>query len=502
MKKLLLLLLIPFFGLAQFNPVFFYQSSASKQFISTWNTANTSAGSSTSTQVKLPLISTGTYSMTVNWGDGNSDNISVWNAAATTHTYASSGTYTIKIVGICTGWQFNNAGDILKILSVQQWGNLRLGNAGSYFNGCANLNLSSVSDVLNLTGTTSFSNMFFGCSSLTTINRASEWNTSNITSLTSCFTNCVNFNQNIGAWNVSNVTSMIGTFRNCTVFNNGGNSSISSWDTSKVTAFGATNGGMFQNASAFNQPIGGWNTSLATTMNSMFNGASTFNQSISFDTSNVTDMSSMFASASSFNQALSFNAVKVTSFNQMFNGATNFNNGLASGVAGTMSWTINTTSNVDMALMFSACGKFNQNLSSWAMQKVTTLRGTFLSCVLFNNGGDSGIGSWNLASNTSLGLTGQNQGTFQNCTAFVQNIGSWNVSNVTDATNFMAGKTAATYSTANMDAIYNGWSALGGGVKPGVNISFGTAKYTAASSAGRAILTGAPNNWVITDGGI
>ena len=31
---------------------------------------------------------------------------------------------------------------------------------------------------------------------------------------------------------------------------------------------------------------------------------------------------------------------------------------------------------------------------------------------------------------------------------------------------------------------------------------FGTAKYTAGSSAGRAILTGAPNNWNVIDGGL
>jgi len=85
---------------------------------------------------------------------------------------------------------------------------------------------------------------------------------------------------------------------------------------------------------------------------------------------------------------------------------------------------------------------------------------------------------------------------------FDQNIGAWNVSLVTNFSNFMAGKTAATFSTTNLDAIYNGWSALAGGVKTPINITFGTAKRTAASTAGRAILTGAPNNWVITDGGI
>jgi hypothetical protein len=39
-------------------------------------------------------------------------------------------------------------------------------------------------------------------------------------------------------------------------------------------------------------------------------------------------------------------------------------------------------------------------------------------------------------------------------------------------------------------------------VQPNININFGTAKYTIAGSAGRLVLTSAPNNWVCVDGGI
>jgi len=64
----------------------------------------------------------------------------------------------------------------------------------------------------------------------------------------------------------------------------------------------------------------------------------------------------------------------------------------------------------------------------------------------------------------------------------------------------MTGKTSADFSASNLDAIYNGWSLLT--LASGVTINFGTIKYTAGGSAGRAILTGAPNNWTIIDGGI
>jgi surface protein len=115
--------------------------------------------------------------------------------------------------------------------------------------------------------------------------------------------------------------------------------------------------------------------------------------------------------------------------------------------------------------MFSVASAFNQPIGNWNVESVTNMATMFVAAYKFN-----------------------------------QNIGSWNVSNVTNFANFMLGKTALNYSSANLDSIYNGWSSRP--VKPNINITFAAAKHTSASSAGRAILTGAPNNWVITDGGM
>jgi surface protein len=104
------------------------------------------------------------------------------------------------------------------------------------------------------------------------------------------------------------------------------------------------------------------------------------------------------------------------------------------------------------------------------------------------------IGSWDVTNVTRMDFM------FNAATAFNQNIGSWNVINVTNMIAIMQSKTSANYSAANLDAIYNGWSLLT--LKPTVTSNFGTIKYTAAGQAGRNILTGAPNNWVVSDGGI
>jgi surface protein len=105
--------------------------------------------------------------------------------------------------------------------------------------------------------------------------------------------------------------------------------------------------------------------------------------------------------------------------------------------------------------------------------------------------------AFNQALSFNTGAVTNMNGMFQGATAFQQNIGSWNVANVTNFTNFMSTKTPATFSTTNLDAIYNGWVT----VQSSRTITFGTAKYSAAGTAGRNYLTGTAL-WTITDGGL
>jgi surface protein len=148
------------------------------------------------------------------------------------------------------------------------------------------------------------------------------------------------------------------------------------------------------------------------------------------------------------------------------------------------------TSNVtSMRTMFGSCITFNQNISGWNVSGVTNMQQMFNGATNFNQP----IGSWDVSNVTNM------QSMF-GTGIFNQNIGSWNVTGVTNFIGFMNGKSFTDFSTTNLDAIYNGWSSLPT-LQTGVNISFGTIKYTAGSSAGKAILQGT-YGWTITDGGI
>ena len=219
-----------------------------------------------------------------------------------------------------------------------------------------------------------------------------------------------------------------------------------------------------------------------TNLSSMFNSCSALQlvSSInSWSTASVTNMSLMFNGCSNISQPLSFNTTSVTNMAQMFFNCTSFNNGI----------TFNTGLVTSMSNMFQNCTALNTAPSFSSTASVTNMYAMFYNCTNLNK-----ALSFNTVAVTNMSYM------FGACTAFNQNIGSWNVANVTNFTGFMATKTPATFSAANLDAIYNGWSASG--VKPNINISFGSAKYTAAATAARAVLIAAPNTWTITDGGL
>lgn len=436
-----------------------------KPFISTWDTAITYTGSTANNQIRLPLISTGTYKFTVNWGDNTSDNITTWNQAQTTHTYAAPGIYTVTITGFIKGWDFAGfapnvasvVSDRRKLTSITQFGCLEFVSyfpnpvtiiSGAFY-GCHNLLLNSLQDQPNFKNCKLPVGFLRECLAITTIPNVNKWDVSKVTNLRSFFRDMPLFNDNVGNWNVSECTDFAVLFRGSSSvapfgsFNNGGSSSIKNWNTSKVTNMST----MFFNQRYFNQEIGLWDVSKVIDMSFMLNSY----------TAQLPMTAGEFTNAGS-DSIKNWNTSNVLNMSSMLSGQPLFNHPIGN-------W--NTSKVTNMSYMLQSAG-FNQPLNSWDVSKVTNMSRMLQGAIVFN-----------------------------------QPLNNWQIPLVVDMINFMYSSdplyTNISFSKQNYsDFLINLASQT---LKPNVQLRVNQF-YNPASAAARAILTSAPNNWTIIDLGL
>jgi len=288
-------------------------------FVSTWDT--TQAGSASDTVI-LPLVSGGTYSGTIDWGDGNSDSLSYANR---THVYASSGTYTITISGTIGGFSIRDGDgtDADKLIDISNFGSdFRLTGSRS-FQECRNMNITATDAPIiqfNFGYRT-----FYRCHSLVNID-LSAWDVSGVTSMWGFFQQCINlqtagiggwdvsgvndsrgmekmfyqcydYNEDIGSWDMSSVISIEDMFNGLSIFmafNNGGSPSINNWNlASCVTAKN------WIRKAAFNQPINGWNVSNIRIFSATLRDIDSFDQTLEdWDITSATSMGNLMFQSS------------------------------------------------------------------------------------------------------------------------------------------------------------------------------------------------------------
>lgn len=460
-------------------------------FVTTWKTDNNGSSSDNQITIRINPASQYDYNYAVTWREvGNSSNTgSVSNLSDdVTITFPNPGTYRVEISGDFPAIQFNNEGDRLKILGIEQWGDIEWEAFHRAFWGCENLEINA-SDAPDLSQVPTLTQSFQGCSNLNA--SLNHWDVSSIVNMRATFSDAVSFNQPLDNWDVSSVLVFNNMFEGAFDFNQNLNSwdvseavSISNmftdarsynqpmdnWDVSNVANMRA----LFMNAWAFNQDIGNWDVSNVTTMRNMFWNAQNFNQAIgNWDVSSVTEMSNMFRSCFQFNHDISgWDVSNVTVMSGMFTQAADFNQNISS-------WDV---SNVfSMSNMFQSASRFNQDIGSWDVQSVTRMDRMFQTANMFNQD----LSSWDVGSVTRMDAM------FDRARDFDQNIGGWNVTNVSRMENMLD---QSGLSVVNYDSTLIGWGSQT--VLFDVELGAEGLFYTTFGKTGRDVLTD-DFNWTI-----
>jgi len=183
-----------------------------------------------------------TFNYDVDWGDGNvetgitSDN--------KTHTYASEGTYIVKISGQFGGFRMGGSTTQSALVEFVQWGtDTTIEALYQMFSGCANMVYSATdSPTIVLNASAFYDNridqMFRYCTSVTSLN-LSNWNIGNanlITLGTYTFDGCTNLEYlNLSNWTFPNIAQIQYFFRSLGNLTTNGCEFI--WDDGGVFAY-------------------------------------------------------------------------------------------------------------------------------------------------------------------------------------------------------------------------------------------------------------------------
>ena len=214
-----------------------------------------------------------------------------------------------------SSYLFRNFTNLQTITFGDNFDTSKVTDMSNMFSGCSSLTTLDVSN-FDTSNVTNMGSMFSNCSKLTTLD-VSNFDTSNVTNMYSMFYNCSSLTTlDVSKWDTSSVTNMFQMFSNCSSLTT---LDVSNWDTSKVTNMGSM---FFGCNSLTTLDVSNWDTGNVTRMNSMFyycRSLTTLDVS-NWDTSNVTSMVSMFSDCSSLTtlDVSNFDTSNVTNMYSMF----------------------------------------------------------------------------------------------------------------------------------------------------------------------------------------
>lgn len=406
----------------------------------------------------LPLKDA-TTSLTIEWGDETTSEITTYNDADLAHEYADIGTYNIRLLsgGTFGGIRFVNTGDKDKIYDISTWGNLAWTHMAYAFMGCSNLQVTAT-DTPDLSANTSLYSAFQSCTALTSID-VTGWDVSGVTSMFRTFLGCSNLATitGIGGWDTSSVGVLTGTFQNSDV----AALDLSLWDTSSLTLSDLTFSGC---SSLATLDVSGWDVTSVKNLANTFSNCSNLE---SLDLSSWVTTTALTSLNSTWWNCEKLTTVDVTGF---------------------------VTSSVTyMNSAFGYCDLLaTLDLSGWSLASCINLNQMFTVCPALTTIGD--VSAWDVSSVTSFYRT------MMNCTVLTGvDISTWNISAATSLSTWLSGANSAISTTA-YDAALIYWDTLT--VTASLTPHMGDATYNAgaAATAHASLISG--DSWTITDGGV
>lgn len=360
-------------------------------FVTTWQ--------QTPANLVLTLPFDGTYSVSVDFGEGGGFEAAT--SSPPTHTYATgTAVRTVRVLflsGMVPDFSMQqdpSPSRTMTLLTVAQWGSVRLAGAGLWFAGVDTLTAITADDAPDFSAATSFMQAFQNCASLTTIAQdgLDSWMIPSGLSMSSAFSTCPLTGMTFGANMFNAPTScqlMFGTADDDETlpgFNAAFASGIAIPATCSVQS-------MFAGCSGFNQvPPGLSTTAGRTSFRSVFDRCSAFNQPLpaswkaATTTQNITDYVRVFRQCAAFDQDLGafFVQAAATNLTDMLRQCTSFTNGGSDSIG---SWNVSNVQAFDFMLLQVP---FDINLlgpGKWTLEGATALLAMFANCPNFNNGG-------------------------------------------------------------------------------------------------------------------
>jgi hypothetical protein len=501
------------------------------------------------------------YAFTVKWGDGTEEFISGlddpriepanYGAVMLRHEYNEPGIYDIEISGIFGGLYMSWEDYTGKLIDIKQWGDIIWDDAEVAFAGCTNLHDWSATDTPNLSQISNAQYMFSNCEILQNPNM-SGWNTSSLVIAEGLFDSCPSLeNPNLSGWDFSSVTTIDSFFSRCYSLTNpdlsdwdlssleyaygffgtewsplenlhspkmknwklGGNSSIldifkknrfvdpdlSGWDLAGITSLYR----LFDGCVNLRSPnMSNWNVPDVSTVQQMFhwNTEQVENPNLSgWNTSSLLNMQEMFAmynnklTPAAIQTMAGWDVSKVTNMSMLFPMTLIDDETVA--ILG-QSWDTSNVVNMGM-LMWESLNLISPDFTGWDVSSVEQMWAIFDGCANFESPDFSGWDVSNLQRANHM---------FDNIHKEINPIGidNWTPINLVGGGGNAGFRDAFRYASIPTDLYDNllvKWSSLTF-TNTYIQLHIGSSQYSSQAQAFRDILTGEPNNWALTDGGV